>query len=286
MSEKNPFPDENNTGHIWDDNLRELENDPPKWWMIGIYASIAFVVGYFILYPSIPLLSSHTKGVLGWTSTGEYHAGREKIEAVRAPYEDRIAGMDVEQIMADGELRGYSVRAARVLFADNCAPCHGAGGQGGWDTGGNILFPILANDDWLWGGTIARIHETIAVGRRGAMPPMGGMALSDAEIGELAQAIAAGDPLSSPLYMSKGCIACHGPDGKGNIFLGSADLTNRIWRFGDGSAASIEQTIRHGVNDANDPLTRTAEMPAFSGRLSESDLKKLAIYVHQFGGGQ
>lgn len=286
MSDQNPFPNESNTGHIWDDNLRELTNDPPKWWRIGFWASLAFVVGYFILYPAIPLVNSYTKGVLGWTSTGEYHQGREAIEAVRGPFEGRIASMSVDQVLADSELKGYSVRAAKVLFADNCAGCHGSGGQGGKDVAGNILFPTLADDDWLWGGSIDRIAETISQGRQGSMPAMGGMALSDGEIDELANAISQGQPTSTPLFTEKGCFACHGMDGTGNHFLGAANLTDRVSRFGDGSVASIKQTIAHGVNDANDPQTRDAVMPNFGERLSGNDIKKLAVYVHQFGGGQ
>lgn len=290
MSDKNPFPNENNTGHIWDENLRELTNEPPKWWMIGFWAGFAFVIGYYILYPAIPLVNTYTKGVLGWTSTGEYHKGRQAIEEIRAPFESRIATMSVDQVLADSELRDYSVRAARVLFADNCAACHGAGGQGGSDAEGNALFPILADDNWLWGGTIDRIHETIAMGRNGNMPAHGH--LDDADITELARHIMAlrqggSHPPGEAVFTGAGaCFACHGMDAKGNIYLGAANLTTRIVRFGDGSLESIVHTIRHGVNAPGDPLTRTAEMPSFAGRLGESDTKKLAVYVHQFGGGQ
>lgn len=290
MSDQNPFPNENNTGHIWDENLRELTNEPPKWWMIGLWAGFAFVIGYYILYPAIPLVNTYTKGVLGWTSTGEYHKGRQAIEEIRAPFESRIATMSVDQVLADSELRDYSVRAARVLFADNCAACHGAGGQGGSDAEGNALFPSLADDNWLWGGTIDRIHETITMGRNGNMPAHGH--LDDADITELARHIMAlrqggTHPPGEAVFTGAGaCFACHGMDAKGNIFLGSANLTTRIVRFGDGSLESIVRTIRHGVNAPGDPLTRTAEMPSFAGRLGESDIKKLAVYVHQFGGGQ
>ncbi len=76
-------------------------------------------------------------------------------------------------------------------------------------------------------------------------------------------------------------------DGKGKQVLGSADLTDSIWRFKEeDQLASVKYTIKHGVNFAGDPETRTAIMPSFKQRLSENDIKKLAVYVHQLGGGQ
>lgn len=279
--EHNPFPDEGNTGHIWDDNLRELANPAPNWWMMAFYASIAFVIGYGLIYPMIPLSDSYTKGLTGWTAIGEYKASTAEVEAVRKPFEDKIAKMSAKEILADPELSAYVEASGKVIFGDNCAACHGAGGSG------NPGFPVLADDDWLYGGTIEQIQTTITNGRQGMMPKMGGQQLTDAEIDKLANAIYNGTVTKEPLFTSKGCMGCHGPDGKGMAALGSANLTDGIWRFSEpDQLASIKYTIKHGVNDASDPETRKPKMPSFKDKLSEQDIKKMAVYVYKFGGGK
>ena len=286
--DKNPFPGEENSGHIWDDNLRELLNDPPAWWRIGFHASWIFVIVYTLLYPSWPMLTSHTKGLLGWTSINEYKQDMKEIEAIRAPYENKIKGMTAAEILADNELSDYVVHSAKVLFGDNCSACHGGGGQG------IPGFPVLADDDWLHGGTIENIQTTITGGRgtgtaNGGAMMMAQSALVNAEeTDKLAKAILAGTVVSEPLYMEKGCVGCHGVDGKGMAVLGSANLTDAIYRFvASDQLASIKQTITHGVNDPSDPETRKTVMPTFGGtKLSDTDIKKLAVYVHKLGGGQ
>ncbi len=279
--EHNPFPDEGNTGHIWDDNLRELANPAPKWWMMAFYASIAFVIGYGLIYPMIPLADSYTKGLTGWTAIGEYKVAISEVEAIRKPYEDKIAKMSAKEILADAELSAYVEASGKVIFGDNCAACHGTGGAG------NTGFPVLADDDWLYGGSIEQIQATITNGRQGMMPKMGGQQLTDAEIDKLANAIYNGTVTKEPLYTSKGCMGCHGPDGKGMAALGSANLTDGIWRFSEpDQLASIKYTIKHGVNDASDPETRKPKMPAFKDKLSEQDIKKMGVYVYKFGGGK
>ncbi|MCW8826215.1 MAG: c-type cytochrome [Gammaproteobacteria bacterium] len=281
MSENNPFPNENNSGHVWDDNLRELLNDPPTWWRIGFHASWILVIVYTILYPSWPMLTTHYKGVMGWTAMGEYKEDLQSIEMVRAKYEEQLPNKSAAAIMADDDLSNYVVKSAKVLFGDNCGACHGTGGAG------NPGYPVLADDDWLYGGTVNEIITSITNGRKGVMTAHG-KSLSTEEIDELANAVMSGNPASSPLYMSKACFACHGPDGKGMAALGSANLTDGIYRFDEADQlASIKYTIKHGVNDASDPMTRNAEMPIFGGtKLTETDIKKLAIYVHKLGGGQ
>lgn len=285
MSDKsNPYsaPD---TGHVWDDTLRELTNQPPKWWMLGFYASIALVIIYGIVYPMIPLATTHTKGVTGWTAIKEYKEDLSAIEQKRAKYEEKLPGMSAAAILADDELSNYVQRSAKVLFGDNCAACHGAGGQG------NPGFPVLADDDWLYGGNIETIEQSVVSGRTGMMPAHGSQ-LSEAEVDELANAILSGNPASTPLFgfppEGKGCAACHGPDGKGNQMLGAANLADGIWRFAaKDQLASVKYTITHGVNDPSDPQSRNAVMPKFGGgKLSETEMKKLAVYVHKLGGGQ
>jgi cytochrome c oxidase cbb3-type subunit 3 len=282
MAENNAFPGENNTGHVWDDDLRELENPPPAWWMLAFWASIAGWVIYGVLYPSWPFAGDkgYNEGLLKWTQMQEYNAGVDAITAKRAEFEDQIAGMSASEILNDANLAAYTEAATKVLFGDNCQACHGAGGSGGPD------YPVLADDDWLYGGSIETIEQTITMGRKGIMTAHGKI-LSAAEIDALAQAVVAGNPAAEPLFLQKGCVACHGMDGKGMAVLGSANLTDGIYRFAEGDVLEgVKYTITHGVNDATDPMTRQAEMPTFGGRLSKDDIKKLAVYVHKLGGGQ
>jgi cytochrome c oxidase cbb3-type subunit III len=287
MSEHNPFPDEGNTGHIWDDNLRELANPVPNWWMMAFYASIAFVIGYGLIYPMIPLATTYTKGMTGWTAIGEYKdkAAMAEVEAIRKPYEDKIAAMSAKEILGDAELSAYVEASGKVLFGDSCSACHGAGGSG------NVGYPVLADDDWLAGGTIEQIQATISNGRKGMMTAHVNT-LSEAEIDTLANytvALSEGktDEAGKALFQAKACFACHGMDAKGMAALGSANLTDGIWRFDEADKfASAKRTIAHGVNMAGDPQTRNAEMPSFKGKLSEADIKKMAVYVYKFGGGK
>jgi cytochrome c oxidase cbb3-type subunit 3 len=232
----------------------------------------------------VPLVSSHTKGVLGWTSIGEYKESVAELDVIRGPFEARIAELDPAAILADRELANYTDASAKVLFGDRCAPCHGTGGQG------NPGYPVLADDDWLYGGDIATLVATITQGRGGIMPAHGAR-FSAQEIDDLVTFVA-GLPAGRDhaagreLFAGKGaCFACHGMDGKGNKAMGAVNLTDAIWRF-SGTPEAIRYTITHGVNDPSDPETRNAVMPAFGGTLEETEIKKLAVYVHRLGGGQ
>jgi cytochrome c oxidase cbb3-type subunit 3 len=213
----------------------------------------------------------------------EYQEGVEEVVAVRAEFEDKLTAMSAVEILQDEGLTSYTEASAKVLFGDNCAPCHGGGGQGGPG------YPVLVDDDWLYGGSVETIVQTLINGRKGVMNAHGKI-LTSAEINELAQAILDRNPTSTPLFLQKGCIACHGMDGKGLAVLGAANLTDSIYRFmpeGDQTILdSVKYTISHGVNDASDPNSREAVMPAFSDRLSSDEIKKLAVYVHRLGGGQ
>ena len=286
MSDKHNAGDVPTTGHLWDDDLADFTNQPPKWWMLGLTASAIWVVVYWLWYPSVPLSTTGNffKGVGGWTAIGEMEADTGAVDEVRGKYEAKLKDMTPAAILADNELTEYVTRSGKVLFGDNCAACHGTNGVGTHDKMG-LFAPILNDDDWLYGGTIDTIHETIVGGRQGMMLAHQDM-LSEAEIDTLANAVAAGKPTSTPLFAEKGCTGCHGDDGKGMQAMGSANLTDSVWRF-DSSVEGIKQTIKYGVN-SGDPQTRVAVMPAFqaTGKLSDAEIKKLAVYVYKFGGGQ
>lgn len=308
MAQHNPWPDEGNTGHIWDEDLRELDNPPPLWWMLAFYAGLIMIVFYAVYYPTVPLVDSHTKGVAGWTQIEEYKDDFEVLnnwrERTFAAEEEKLASMDVADIMKDDELRAYAVATSKVLFGDYCMACHGANGSG------NPNFPVLADDDWLWGGSVKQIEASLVKGRIGNMPAKGMMGnLNEEEIGQVADyviALAAGEgdkedfAAGKAVYNGKGmCMACHGPQGKPVAPNGATNLTGSIQRFigvpGNLQADrrdSVIHTITYGVNVKKDgnylPETRRAEMPSFKERLPDADvnIKRLAIYVHELGGGQ
>tara|TARA_R110002153_G_scaffold107109_4_gene246940 strand:- start:107244 stop:108203 length:960 start_codon:yes stop_codon:yes gene_type:complete len=306
------------TGHVWD-GIRELDNPCPRWWLNALYLSGVIVVVYFVLYPSLPLVNDSTKGLLGWTQIGEYKEDLAKVEAKRAPFDDKLATMSVNDILADQEMLNYAIGSSKVLFGDNCAACHGTGGAPAEGAG----YPNLTDDDWLYGGTVNEIEMSIAKGRQGMMPAHKNL-LKTEEVDQLVQFVVDSsngvkNEAGMALFNSKGCFACHGADAKGVKAMGSANLTDKIWRF-SGDVDQIRLTILHGVNDASDKATRVAVMPQWSEklsimlqarayaiadgedpneidwadeldgseaeRLSETDIKKLAVYVHQFGGGQ
>lgn len=273
------------TGHVWDDDLADFTNQPPKWWMLGLTASAIWCVVYFVYYPSIPVSSTNSffKGIAGWTAISEMEADKSIVDQVRGQYEDKLKGMTPAAILADADLTEYVTRSGKVLFGDNCAACHGTNGVGTADKLG-LIAPKLNDDDWLYGGKIDELYASITGGRQGVMTANKDL-LSASELDTLANAVAAGNPTSTPLFAEKGCTACHGADGKGMAALGSANLTDGIWRF-DGSVEGIKRTISEGVNVG--PAARQAVMPSFqaAGKLSEAEMKKLSVYVYKFGGGQ
>jgi cytochrome c oxidase cbb3-type subunit 3 len=299
MSEKHDETGVPTTGHVWDDNLADFTNQPPKWWMLGLAASAIFVVVYWLYYPSVPLPSSNTffKGFGGWTAIKEMEADKSEVDAVRGKYEAKLKDMTPAAILADSDLTEYIKRSGKVLFGDNCAPCHGTNGVGTKDKDG-LIAPILIDDDWLYGGQIDNIHTTISGGRQAVMlahkDSLTSQQIDDAALYVKAMsdegkdkanadsAVAAG----KKVFMESDCVSCHGADAKGIQAVGSANLTDKIWRF-DGSLEGIKRTITYGVNNG-DPKARVAIMPNFkaAGKLSDSEIKKLAVYVYKFGGGQ
>jgi len=319
MAENKNNPNQvSDTGHEWD-GIKELNNPCPRWWLNSLYLSGLLVVVYFILYPSLPLVNDSTKGLLGWTQINEYKEDLAKVEARRAPFENRLADMTAEEILADQAMLNYAIGSSKVLFGDNCAACHGTGGNPPEGSG----YPVLADDNWLYGGNINEIMMSIANGRQGMMPAHKDL-LSTEEVDQLVQFVVDSangleNEAGFALYNSKGCVACHGADAKGVKAMGSANLTDKIWRF-SGAEDQIRHTILHGVNVAGNPETRIAVMPQWSEklaimiearqyaieededpndidwddeldgdeaeRLTETEIKKLSVYVHQLGGGE
>jgi len=287
MAKQNKPQHASDTGHEWD-GIRELTNPPPRWWMISLHASWIFCVGYFILYPAIPLIHDSTKGILGWTQIKEFKEAVAENDAIKAPYLKQVAGMDGEALLADSGMRNFAESSAKAIFGDNCAACHGAGGEGAPG-----LFPNLADDAWLYGGDMATIIESITDGRQGSMPAHVDV-LNDAEIQKLADFVIEGaEGRSTPEGLARfneaGCAACHGEDARGGaineLFTGAPNLMDGLWRFGN-SREDVLRTIRYGVNQEDVAGTRVAIMPAFGEKLSPEAIKMLAVKVHEFGGGK
>jgi cytochrome c oxidase cbb3-type subunit 3 len=275
------------TGHEWD-GIRELNTPLPRWWLWTFYLCIIWAVGYWIVYPAWPLLTTSTQGVFGWHTRSAILDDLEQLRLVRGPMMDKLTHASVAEIVNDPLLLDFARAQGRTAFADNCAPCHGAGG------GGAKGYPNLNDDDWLWGGKLAAIEQTIRHGARsgdkedheGNMPAFGRDGLLKAnEISAVADFVRTLSALatepSADLALGKkvfagNCAACHGPEGKGNRELGAPNLTDKIWLYGP-SKEAIMEGVRSG---------RGGVMPAWNGRLSESIIKALTVYVYSFGGGE
>lgn len=288
MSEKerDAFTGTETTGHVWD-GVKELNTPLPKWWLYVLYATIVWSIGYWIVYPAWPGISDYTRGLFGYSSHGEYHRQAAAAAEAQRAWLDRIAGATLEDINSDAELVEFAHNGGRAIFAENCAPCHGAGGQGAPG------FPVLADDSWLWGGDLASIEHTIRYGIRSThadtriseMPRFGADAILDAaQVEDVAdytlslsgtEVDAAAKDRGAPLF-AENCAACHGEQGQGSLELGAPALNDSIWLYAGDRAGIVAQiaTPKHGV------------MPAWEGRISDDWIKMVAIYVHNLGGGQ
>ena len=275
------------TGHEWD-GIHELNTPLPRWWLWTFYACIVWAIGYWVVYPAWPLLTNSTQGVLGWHTRSAVVADLNELTALRGPMMVKLTSASVGDIVKDPQLMDFARAVGRSAFADNCAPCHGAGGGGGKG------YPNLNDDDWLWGGRITDIEQTIRHGARsgdpkdheGNMPAFGreGM-LKAAQISAVADFVRSlsGLPTEKGADLALGkkvfadnCTPCHGPDGKGNRELGAPNLTDQIWLYG-----SDKETIMQGIFNG-----RGGTMPAWQGRLSDPIIKSLVVYVYSFGGGE
>ncbi|WP_298924277.1 cytochrome-c oxidase, cbb3-type subunit III [uncultured Ramlibacter sp.] len=253
---------DNTTGHVWDVDLREMNNPMPRWWMWLFVITIVFGLGYLAVFPGLGTFA----GTLGWSTRAEYQEEVDKAGRELAPLYARFAGKTPEALAADAEAMGIGER----LFMNNCAQCHGS------DARGSKGFPNLTDSDWLYGGTPAKIAETITQGRHGAMPPMAAAVGSSDDVRNVAHYVLSlsaspHDSLRAQMGKSKftACAACHGVDGKGNQAVGAPNLADDTWLHGWG-----EQAIVAIVNNG-----KSSEMPAQTGRLSEAQIQVLASYV-------
>jgi cytochrome c oxidase cbb3-type subunit 3 len=253
---------EKTTGHVWDEDLTELNTPMPRWWMGLFYLTIVFGIGYLVLYPG---LGSYA-GRLGWKSSGAYQAEVKRANLDYSPLFDKYLAQPIPAVARDPQAHEIGQR----LFLNYCAQCHGS------DARGNKGYPNLTDGDWLYGGEPSVIKETIMKGRHGQMPPMGAALGSDKDIENVAHYVRSLSGLTAdPVKVAFGkpkfgaCAACHGFDAHGNPALGAPNLTDKVWLYG-GSAETVMETIRKG---------RDNTMPAWGEFLGEGKAHVLAAYV-------
>jgi len=275
------------TGHEWD-GIRELNTPLPRWWVWVFYATIVWAFGYWVYYPTWPTIGGYTAGILGYTNRAQVAADLADLRKLRGDTGAALQSMPLADIERDPALLAFAQAQGKAAFANNCTPCHGVGAAGAKG------YPNLNDDDWLWGGTVTEIHDTIAYGvrsgnadaRDSTMPAFGrnGMLKPD-DIVAVANYVRSlsGLPVRPGVDIAKGkaifatnCSSCHGDDAKGNQELGAPNLTDRVWLFG-ADEATIVETITNG---------RSGVMPAWSERLDPATVNALAVYVHTLGGGQ
>jgi len=284
--ERDPVTGKPTTGHEWD-GIKELNTPLPKWWLYVLYGTIAWSVVWWLLYPSWPGINGYFGGLLGYNQRQAFAERMASADGERAAFLERLEGASLEEIASEPDLATIAFAGGGAAFADNCAPCHGLGGAG------QGFYPTLADDAWLWGGTLDAIQQTILYGVRSdhpdtrfnEMPAFGAMEILGrgeiAAVAEYVLQISGQDHDQTAAergaaIFAEQCAACHGEGGEGIRELGAPDLTDQLWLYG-GTRSEIVQQIhaaRHGV------------MPAWTGRLDPQTIKSLAVYVHGLGGGE
>ena len=272
------------TGHEWD-GIRELNNPMPRWWVYTFYATIVWAIGYAIAYPAWPLLTDATRGMLGYSSRQELADTVKAATDTQRVFVDKITAIPVDAIAKDPELLQFALNGGDAAFKVNCITCHGTGAMGGPG------YPNLNDDDWLWGGSIDQIYQTIRFGirsdhpdtRTSEMPAFADM-LEPGQIRQVAAYVISLTKTPSDAALvapgkqlfADNCASCHGEKAEGNKDLGAPSLADAIWLKGDTEDAIVRQVTapRHGV------------MPSWANRLSDTTIKELAVYVHSLGGGQ
>ena len=299
------------TGHVWD-GVQEFNNPLPRWWLLSFYGTVIFSLIYWVLYPTWPLPNNWTKGIktvqvkeggevkeLNWNT--RTLLAEELQSSTEAKNRDEFYGKlgaltkleDIQATENEG-LKEFALSTGAVMFADNCATCHGAGGEGKFG-----LYPNLTDDAWLWGGHYSEIEKTITMGRTGNMTPASLTGLTDDEITDVSKyALTLSGNYTADeatergkaIFEGKGtCYTCHNPEGTGNIGMGGANLTDQIWELvpvfdaktDDEKVAMIRKQVIEGVTPATDRV-----MPTWKDRLTKEQIRALAVYVHELGGGQ
>lgn len=281
QGEKDPVTGRYTTGHEWD-GIKELNTPLPKWWVWVFYVCILWGVGYWVFYPAIPVLSDYTKGTLGWSAREEFHQEMAAVEKSRSAWMTNFETAAPADIKADPTLLQYAMAGGKSVFNENCAPCHGTGGAGAYG------YPTLADDEWIWGGSMDDIQQTISYGvrnthddsRQSDMPAFGEI-LAPQEVDQVADyvlSLSNGGDAASPgaTVYADNCAACHGEQGEGMAAVGAPALNNSLWLFKGTKEGVVAQIAKpkHG------------SMPAWSERLDENTIKMLTVYVHTLGGGQ
>lgn len=274
-------------GHEWD-GIEELNTPLPRWWLWTFYLCCAWALVYTVFYPAWPGLHGATPGVTGWSSRGQLAQEMAAEEARRAPMMRGVAETPLEALPGNPELMTVAVAGGGAAFRVHCIQCHGSGAAGGPG------YPNLRDDDWLWGGDIATIEQTLINGirnpdhaatRMSLMPAFGRDGILDAaavqDVVSHVRTISGQDPANASstrgaAIFSANCAVCHGPTGTGNRTLGAPNLTDRIWLYG-GSRATLTQTVTN---------SRQGVMPRWGNRLDATTIKMLAAYVHSLGGGE
>ena len=266
--------------HTWDGDLKEMNNPMPGWWLSLFYLMIAFAIAYLFLYPGV------YKGSKGWTQLTQYQQESRRVDARSAEYFRHYAGKSVEDLAKDTD----ALAIGRRIFLQNCAVCHASDAGG---TPGN--YPNLTDKDWIWGGTPENIINTITNGHTGAMPAGGalisvipGQAPSAEDQQKLEDVsnyiLALGGYEHDQALAEKGkelystsCVACHGPDGKGNPVIGGINLADQTWLYAEDSEdpAALKTFIQNQIQHP-----RNNVMPAWKDILGEAKIKVVAAYVY------
>lgn len=272
------------TGHEWD-GLKELNHPAPRWWLWVFFITVIWSVGYWVVYPAWPTLSGNTKGVKDWTQYKKLEGEQREIMQRRGEQAERLKQSSLKDIQNDPELYAFAQAAGKTQFRENCAACHGTGAQGGRG------YPNLNDDDWLWGGDLAAIYQTLKSGIRSGHPdarqsqmPAFADILKKEEVEQVTAYVLSlregGKPSTSheagAKLFQQNCASCHGETGHGGRQFGAPNLADALWLYG-GDAASISAQIRH---------PRHGVMPAWGERLPDETIKALTIYVHSLGGGE
>ncbi|MBC7951980.1 MAG: cytochrome-c oxidase, cbb3-type subunit III [Rhodospirillaceae bacterium] len=283
--EKDSVSGQYTTGHEWD-GIKELNTPLPKWWVYVFWATVIWAIAYWVAMPAWPTVNGYTQGMLGYSSRGDLDNELKLQKAARSQWLTKMQAASVEDIAKDKTLLNYAMVGGKIAFGDNCAPCHGTGGVG---VAG--AYPRLADDEWIWGGTLADIAQTIKYGVRNTnanshvseMPKFGADALltkeqidqvADYVVSLASKAPAAGSP--GEAIFAEQCVACHQDGGVGSKDVGAPALNNNIWLYKGGKDGVVAQIAspKHGA------------MPAWSERLDEATIKMLTVYVHSLGGGK